>query len=166
MKKSNYIVLAVAAIAAAVLLFIWFYRGFYLVDNPLDLVLAIVWWLLIVAVAYVITRAEAKRKRSIRTVYVSPTALYNPELGVVGLGKMGQVQAIEDMLVSLKYGFDTKTAPEKAKFDYRFVVQTDEYEKDGDNTTWKGTVIKIDRENGNVETKFNSIEQLTQALAA
>lgn len=166
MKKSNYIVLAVAAIAAAVLLFIWFDRGFNLVDNPLDLVLAIVWWVIIVGIAFVITRAEKNRKRSIRTVYVSPTALYNPEVGVVGLGKTDQIQAIQDVLVSLKYGFDSKTAPEKEIFDYRYVVQTDEYEKDGDKTTWNGTVIKINREGNNVETKFNGIEQLTQALAA
>ena len=30
--------------------------------------------------------------------------------------------------------------------------------------TWKGTVIKIDRQNGNSETSFDGIDQLKAAL--
>ena len=45
MKKSNVIVLAVAALVAAFLLFLWYYLGFNRIDNPFDLVLTICWWI-------------------------------------------------------------------------------------------------------------------------
>lgn len=45
MKKSNVIVLAVAALVAAFLLFLWYYLGFNHIDSPFDLVLTVVWWL-------------------------------------------------------------------------------------------------------------------------
>ena len=61
MKKSNFIVLGISAIAAALLLVLWYYLGFNHIDNPLDLVLAIVWWVGIVVIAVVIARLERQR---------------------------------------------------------------------------------------------------------
>ena len=170
MKKNNYIVLGVAAVAAAFLLFLWYYLGLNAVAEPFDLVLAVIWWIGIVVIAAVIARLEAKRKRQIRTIYVSPTALYNSERGVVGLKDAPVADAMQEILSNLEYGFDKKAMPETSKFDYRFVVQTDEFkagdeEKDG-QPKWTGKVIKIDRENGNVETEFEDEQQLREALAA
>lgn len=170
MKKSNYIVLGVAAVAAAFLLFLWYYLGFNVVDNPFDLVLALVWWVGIVAIAAVIVRLEANRKRQIRTIYVSPTALYNSERGVVGLKDATNIEVMQDILDNLEYGFEKKAMPETSKFDYRYVVQTDEFkagdEEKDEQPKWSGRVIKIDRENGNVETEFEDEQQLRAALAA
>lgn len=79
--------------------------------------------------------------------------------------------------------------PEQGEFEYRYVVQTDKFEaaeKDPeakveafeapaaageasdqqDEPTWKGKVIKIDRQNGNVETEFSDLAGLKAALAA
>ncbi len=174
MKKNNIIVLAISAVAAAFLLWLWFYLGFNHIDNPLDLVLAIVWWVVIAALVVLISYMERKRQRQIRTIYVSPTALYNSEKGIVALKEASSVEAMEGILQQLEYNFDKQDLPSKKTFDYRFVVQTNEYkENDSDSTEgessepkWTGTVIKIDRENGNTETDFASIQELRTALAA
>lgn len=169
MKTNNYIVLGVSAVAAAFLLFLWYSLGFNRIDSPLDLVLAIVWWLGIVLIAALIVRAENKRKRQIRTIYVSPTALYNSERGMVGLANTTDIEAMQDILNNLDYSFEKNDLPEDSKFNYKFVVQTDEFTASvdqNDEPTWKGTVIKIDRQNGNTEIAFDDQNQLREALAA
>lgn len=171
MKKSNFFFLGLSAIAAAFLLFLWYWLGFNHIDNPLDLVLAILWWVGIVVIALVITKLEKNRRRQIRTIYVSPTALYNSEKGVVGLKDQTTVDAMEQLLQELEYNFNKEDLPEQKKFDYRYVVQTDEYKESDDDDkekepTWKGTVTKIVREGDNVETEFDDIDQLKAALAA
>lgn len=50
MRKNNWIVAAIAAVACGVLLWAWFALGFNHVDDPLDLVVAVVWWLAVAAV--------------------------------------------------------------------------------------------------------------------
>lgn len=213
MRKSNYIVLAVLAVAAALLLALWYILGFSKIDSPLDLVSAIVWWVVIVAVAFTIARLEEKRRREIRTIYVSPTALFNCERGMVGLRDVDGVAAMQNILEGLEYGFDKKELPTQKKFDYRYVVQTDEFKAGEDEVyglrkataeereragvsgeqelvfddesakatdadaaaveadggvkepKWTGVVTKIDRENGNVETKFSCLSELRAALA-
>ena len=170
MKKSNYLVLIASAIVAAVLLFMWFSLGFSKVDNPIDITLAVVWWVIIVAIVAIIIRAENSRKRRIRTVYVSPSALFNSEKGIVALDAGTEtVQAIEAILQGLKYGFSREDMPKQEDFDYRFVVETDTYKPaktDSDEPTWKGKVTKIDRQNGNVETAFASQQEFQEALEA
>lgn len=182
MRKSNYLVLGAAAVVAALLLALWYHLGFNRIDSPLDLTLAIVWWVCIVAIAAILVRFEERRRRQIRTLYVSPKSLYSSELGMVGIEEAGAVEAMRGMLGQLKYGFDSKGLPDRKKFDYRFVVRTDEFkERDGEggkpadnaagsaaqrkDPTWKGTVIKINRQNGNSETPFDGIDQLKEALA-
>lgn len=183
MRKSNYLVLGAAAVVAALLLVLWYHLGFNRIDSPLDLMLAIVWWAGIVAIAAILVRFEERRRRQIRTLYVSPKSLYSSELGMVGIGEAGAVEAMRGMLGQLKYGFDSKGLPDRKKFEYRFVVRTDEFKEhdseggkpaDGaaassaaqrKDPTWKGAVIKIDRQNGNSETPFDGIDQLKAALA-
>ena len=215
MKKFNWIVLIALAAFAVLLLILWYYLGYNQIDNPLDLTLALVWLAVIVVVALLITLAENKRRVQIRTVYVSPTALFNSERGMVGLKDVDRVDAIQSVLEDLKYGFDKKELPDAKKFDYQYVVRTDEFKQRGEKEIygadapkqaqggaeeasvaasgvatgksadvaadgaqkspeasedakepkWTGTVIKLDRENGNTETKFNGIAELRAALA-
>ena len=80
MRKSNYLVLGAAAVVAALLLVLWYHLGFNRIDSPLDLVLAIVWWVGIVAIAAILVRVEERRRRQVRTLYVSPKSLYSSEL--------------------------------------------------------------------------------------
>lgn len=44
MRKSNYLILGILVVASIFFLWMWYALNFNLVDNPLDLVLTIVWW--------------------------------------------------------------------------------------------------------------------------
>lgn len=44
MKKTNTIIAAVLAVISVVLLVVWYALGLNHVDEPLDLVLSVVWW--------------------------------------------------------------------------------------------------------------------------
>lgn len=169
MKKSNCLVLAVSALASIFLLYLWYALGFNKIDDPLDLVIAIIWWVLIVVLVVWIKKLEKTRQQRIRTIYLAPTALYNSEMGVRDLEEdTTPVEAMQSVLGELKYGFDTQELPDREELDFAFVVKTEEYKpaKDEDSEpTWKGTVIKIDREGENGEIDFDGIEQLSKALA-
>ena len=175
MKKNNIIVFGIAALLAAFLLWLWFYLGFNKVDDPFDLALAITWWVGIAVLVALIVYLEHRRQRQIRTIYVSSTALYNSEKGTVLLGDAVATDAMQEILQQLSYGFDGGGLPDKASFECLYVVKTDEYKKQSgaqgqqgasDEPTWKGTVVKIDRQNGNAEMEFANIQQLQEALAA
>ena len=60
---------------------------------------------------------------------MSPKSLYSSELGMVGIGEAGAVETMRGMLGQLKYGFDSKGLPDRKKFDYRFIVRTDEFKE-------------------------------------
>lgn len=169
MKKSNWIGLAIAVLVDVFLLWLWFFLGFNLVDSPFDLVISIIWLVAIVAVAVVANRLERQRARRLRTVYVSSSAVFNKERGLVSLGSaVAAPRVIEGILGNLEYGFDMKDMPKLEEFDCRYVVQTDEYKAadgEGGSPTWKGTVVAIDRVNGNKETPFFSRDELVAALA-
>lgn len=170
MKKSNYLVLAVSALVSVFLLYIWYAYGFNKIDNPLDLVISIIWWLLIVVLVVLINRWEAKRQRAIRTVYLAPAALYNSEVGVRQLDAAAPADAAEAVLRGLEYGFGTKNAPARDKFDYRYVVKTETYKPAASGSsnaepTWQGSLVTIDRVNGNTEKSFSSKKELVALLA-
>ena len=62
MRKSNYLILGILVVASIFFLWMWYALNFNLVDNPLDLVLTIVWWAVVGLVILGITMAEKKRK--------------------------------------------------------------------------------------------------------
>ena len=170
MKKSNWIGLAIAVLIDAFLLWLWYYLGFNRIDEPLDLVISIIWFALVVAIVVLVNRLEKKRDCALRTIYVAPASLFNKESGAVPVAAgASNVEAMEEILKGMKYGFDLKDMPKPEEFECRFVVQTERYEPAaGENAapTWKGKVTKIDRRNGNVETPFSSREELVKALEA
>lgn len=169
MKKSNWIGLAIAVLIDVFLLWLWFFLGFNRVDSPLDLVISIIWLVAIVAVAAAVNRLERQREKRLRTIYVSSTAIFNKERGLVSLGSAAAAPSVmERILRDMEYGFDLKELPKPEEFDCRYVVQTDEYKAadgEGGSPTWKGTVVAIDRVNGNKETPFFSRDELVAALA-
>lgn len=169
MKKSNWIGLAIAVLVDVFLLWLWFFLGFNLVDSPFDLVISIIWLVAIVAVAVAVNRLERQREKRLRTIYVSSTAIFNKERGLVSLGSAAAApRVIEGILGNLEYGFDPKELPKPEEFNCRYVVQTDEYKAadgEGGSPTWKGTVVAIDRAAGNREMPFSSRDELAAALA-
>ena len=78
MRKSNWIVAAIAAVACGALLWAWFALGFNHVDDPLDLVVAVVWWLAVAAVVGGIVWAEGKRREKMRLAFIGEGIVYNP----------------------------------------------------------------------------------------
>ena len=169
MKKSNWIGLAIAVLVDVFLLWLWFFLGFNQVDSPLDLVISIIWLVAIVAVAVAVNRLERQREKRLRTIYVSSTAVFNKERGLVSLGSAAAAPSVvERILRDMEYGFDLKELPKPEEFNCRYVVQTDEYKAtggEGGEPTWKGTVVAIDHAAGNREMPFFSRDELAAALA-
>lgn len=169
MKKSNWIGLAIAVLVDVFLLWLWFFLGFNRIDSPLDLVISIIWLVAIVAVAAAVNRLERQREKRLRTIYVSSTAIFNKERGLVSLGSAAAAPSVmERILRDMEYGFDLKEMPKPEEFNCRYVVQTDEYKAtggEGGEPTWKGTVVAIDHAAGNREMPFSSRDELAAALA-
>ena len=114
MKKSNWIGLAIAVLVDVFLLWLWFFLGFNRIDSPLDLVISIIWLVAIVAVAAAVNRLECQREKRLRTIYVSPTALFNKERGLVSLGSAAAAPSVmERILRDMEYGFDLKEMPSR-----------------------------------------------------
>lgn len=169
MKKSNWIGLAIAVLVDVFLLWLWFFLGFNRIDSLLDLVISIIWLVAIVAVAAAVNRLERQREKRLRTIYVSSTAVFNKERGLVSLGSAAAAPSVmERILRDMEYGFDLKEMPKPEEFNCRYVVQTDEYKAtggEGGEPTWKGTVVAIDHAAGNREMPFSSRSELAAALA-
>ena len=103
MKKSNWIGLAIAVLVDVFLLWLWFFLGFNLVDSPFDLVISIIWLVAIVAIVVVANRLERQRAKRLRTVYVSSSAVFNKERGLVSLGSaVAAPRVIEGILGNLE----------------------------------------------------------------
>lgn len=174
MKKSNIIVLAVAAAVSVFLLALWFILGFNHVDSPVDPLVTLVWWIVIVAAVLIINKVESTRRERIRSVYVGEGQLFNSELGLVsaqpGTSLVGNVASIVE---SLDYGFDKQDFPEEDQFTPRLLVRTTEYKREYDSSdeqsrdrqqrlTWKGEVVFPE---GAGSREFNSPEELHAILA-
>lgn len=192
MRKSNWLIAAILVLASIFFLWLWFYLGFNLVDNPLDLVVSIIWWAVVAGGCYCIHQAEQKRQERVRTTYVAPSAVFNSEAGLVDLNGASAVEGIQQVLEGLEYNFDIKDFPSnsEAKFDY--IVRSTKFEVEkgseqgatgsGDATTangasgatgsassqvktWEGEVVRVaapDEE----PREFTSKEQLEAILAA
>ena len=152
MKKSNWAIFVILAVVSVFLLWLWYYLGFNQIDDPLDLVLSIIWWCVIAGLIYLIVRSEKKRQRAIRTIYVSEDALFNSERGLVLCPDPSQrVALMESILENLEYTFDMVSMPEADEFTCCAVVTTDEFEpakkddqgNDTQEPTWQGEFFKV-----------------------
>lgn len=71
MKKSNWLIVGLLVVASVIFLAMWYALGFNLIDDPLDLIVSIVWWVVIIAICLLIQWSENKRRRSIRTTLLT-----------------------------------------------------------------------------------------------
>ena len=172
MKKSNVILTAVAVIASALLLWLWYHMGFNKVDEPLDLVMSVIWWALIVVGAVLVVKVEKTRRENVRTVYVGDGRFYNSESGLLTLGTGSSVAAsVAAVLASLDYGFDRVDAPDPDEEDspkWTHVIRTTKYEPernddDGkhEKETWEGEVAIVATGN---KVPFSSREELERII--
>ena len=152
MKSSNVIVTVILAVVSVFLLALWYMLGLNRVDEPLDLIVSIVWWVVIVAAVALIVRAESTRRQRVRTCYVAGRSLYNSEAGQRTLAPgASPTEAIAATLGGLQYGFEKADAPTKpgtgepADFDY--VVRTSKFDRQGDGSNgsgaWEGEVVTV-----------------------
>ena len=186
MKKSNVIVFVLLALASAFFLWLWYFLGLNRVDEPLDLVLSIVWWLVIVVAIAVIVKMERTRRQRVRTVYVGDCATYNSEQGLATIeGSQPMSEVIAGILQSLKYDFSRADFPDKDRFVVKYFVRTKQFEteeKQGSDTVvdseqasagaskpqiqqkmWTGEVFIVESKE---ERPFGSPEELARILAS
>lgn len=158
MKKSNWIIAAVLVVVSAFLLWLWFYLGLYRIDEPLDLVLSIVWWVVVIAALLLIIRVERTRKERIRTIYVTDRSVFNSEAGLIAYAGEDQLVSIMSrVLRDLDYGFSKEDAPERETFKPLFMVKTAKYDDD----TWEGKVVEADSRE---EKTFSDRKELLDIL--
>lgn len=142
MKKSNVIVFVIFAIISVFLLWLWYTLGLNKVDAPLDLILSIIWWVVIVVAGIVIYRVEKVRKQRIRTLYVSDDLIFNSELGSKSYDNPVDLMTVaEEILNDIKYNFNKETIPNKDAFPVKFFIRTNKYKKDD---TWEGEVVNAE----------------------
>ncbi|WP_281656064.1 hypothetical protein [Eggerthella sinensis] len=189
MKKSNVIIFVLLALASAFFLWLWFFLGLNRIDEPLDLVLSIVWWAVIAVAVGVIVKMERTRRRRIRTVYVGDGAAFNSEKGLVKLeGAAPMRETIAGILQSLKYDFERADFPEKDEFEVKYFVRTKEFEAEErkdeasdvatatatadqpaaaapqtEQKTWKGEVFIVETKE---ERPFDTPEELASILTS
>ena len=75
------VVAAIAAVVCGVLLWAWFALGSDHVDDPLDLVVAVAWWLAVAAVVGGIVWAEGKRREKMRLAFIGEGVVHNDPRG-------------------------------------------------------------------------------------
>lgn len=165
MRKSNWIIVGILVVASIIFLIMWYMMGFNLIDDPLDLVLSICWWVLIIAICIIISVVENRRRRTIRTTFLAPGLIYNTETGVVKLGEGDSyVTAMKKLLDNLDYDFDTKEVKNDAKIRFKYIVHTDKFSNNGN--TWEGDVLKVS--NPSDVRKFHNeagLERLLEGVA-
>lgn len=140
MKKSNWLVIGILIVASIIFLGVWYALGFNLVD-PSDLFISIAWWAVILAVCLGIKFAEAKRCRSVRTSFLAPGIIYNPEAGIVRLGAdQPYVSALQSILDNLEYGFTNEEVSNDQRIRFDYIVRSDKFSHNGE--TWVGEVVR------------------------
>ena len=159
MKKSNVIITVILALISIGLLWLWFYLGLNHVDEPLDLILSIVWWVVIVLVIVAILKIEKTRRARVRTMYVGDEAFFSSETGLVSYPEKSQlITLVEGVLKDLTYGFRKQDTPDPDQFTVRAIIRTTDM---GDDI-WEGTVVNVATKE---EKSFETREELAALLA-
>ncbi len=157
MRKSNWLVIGIIIAASLAFLAMWFLMGFNVVDNTLDLLITVVWWVVVVAVCIGISLAESRRKRVMRTVYVAHNLLYNPEVGFLEVPEGGScTEALQRLLQQLDYDFNAQCPLGDQRAEFIYVVRTNKFAQGGN--VWTGEVVSASNEREAMP--FASKEQL------
>jgi hypothetical protein len=142
MRKSNWIIAAVLLVASVLFLWMWHALQFNLVDNPLDIVVTVLWWVVIVAACLAIHWAEKKRQERIRTIFVAPGLIYNSETGVMRLDPDTDiVEALQTVLSGLTYNFELAELPSNCRVRFQRIIRSSRFGDAGD--TWEGEVVEV-----------------------
>ncbi len=164
MRKSNVIVIAILVIASIFFLWLWNYLHFNLVDNPLDLVITILWWVVVIGVCIAIMAVERRRRESVRTAFIGDGAIYNGETGIVPVKEANPsayVQKLRTMLNDLSYSSRLKDDPTEAHMRFSYIVRSTKFSDEG--KVWEGEVVRL---GGAKDThSFHNEQELANLLA-
>lgn len=163
MRKSSFTIIAVLFVISVALLCLWNTLGFS-VHDPIDLTIAIVWWVLLIAIIVAICILEARRRARIRTIFVANGVLYNCETGVVRLedetDTRAYVKKMGEMLRSLDFGSEAKMSSDQPRVRFDYIVRTTKF---SEGRLWTGEVVKV---GGAHETRnFASAQDLAKLIA-
>ncbi len=160
MKRSNVLVYALLLACSIALMCIWYLFGFDALNPTPYYLIIVLWWVVIVICAVILVRSEMARRRALRTVYVSRSRLFNIETGLVNLrGSEQYVPSIQGILNRLRYGFNSKPAPNIGEMGFVYVVHTAHFSNGG--AVWRGDVKNV---NSKRVTPFSSREELARIL--
>ena len=154
--------MAILVAASIIFLAMWYALGFNLVDDPLDLVVTIVWWVVIIAVCLLIKWAENTRRRAIRTYFLGSGVIYNPEAGIVRVDTEAYIPALQRVLNNLDYSFDEKNISNDQRIRFDYIVRTDKFSDNG--RTWVGEVVRVS--NPDDVRRFNRKVELARLVDA
>lgn len=163
MRKSNWVIIAILVIASIVFLAMWHTLEFNLIDDTLDLVLTIVWWVVIIGVCIAINWAEKRRRRSLRTSFIAPGLVYNPEAGIVKVADDdAYVAALQKILTNLNYDFEKTDVSNDKRIRFKYIVRTDSFSNKGNK--WTGEVVKVS--NPDDVHHFHNKQELSKLIEA
>lgn len=165
MRKGNIAIIAVLFVVSVGLLCLWNSLGFSATD-PIDLTIAIIWWVILIAIIVAICVTEAKRRARIRTIFIADGALYNCETGVVRMeGDMNSrayVKKMGEILRSLDFGAEAKLSHDQPRIRFDYIVRTKKYADGG--RVWNGEVVRVGATHQS--RNFSSAQDLTKLIAA
>lgn len=142
MRRGNLLIIAILIVASISFLAMWHLLGFSLIDNPTDLAITIIWWVVIAVVCIVIKLTEDARRRALRTCFVARSAIYNPEAGRVEMDDKDAAATIKHILDGLTYALNADDEMPVKMSDCVAVVRSDVYASAGQK--WTGEVIRVD----------------------
>lgn len=179
MRQAKWALLGLAAVLVVTITCIVLHQYLHVNDMWCNLVVAVV-WAAVVVVCLKASRAEDARRRAVRTCYLANGLLYNSEGGVVrASGTTAQVDAMQNVLSNLRYGFDVAELPTPkggsrrgmtGLFDYVVRTKTFKVAKAGDGVSprlvsWQGEVASTAHPT-NKPISFEDRAELEAALTA
>ncbi len=164
MRKSNVIVAIIVVLVSIFLLWLWFYLGFNHVDNPLDLVLSIIWWVIVAIAIFAIVKVEKRRKEYLRTTYIGSNYLYNPQVGIVNVEPDStMIETLIQTLDELKYNFKIEDIPDDLNPRFKWIVRSEKFDDNGDK--WEGEVVSTSDPEGD-PILFENREELEDIISS
>ena len=108
--------------------------------DPLDLIVAILWWVVVAAVVGAILWAESKRRQKMRLAFVGEGIIYNPESGMV-MADRGETElaALERTLAGMAFPDEVAPLDGSSRPAFRWVVRSEKFKDNGN--VWEGEVI-------------------------
>lgn len=159
MKASNWLVYGLSILAAALLIAFWYLFGYYRIDSPLDVIIAVFLLIAVVVAIVFIVSVERKRKDRIRTLYVGEGFVYNSEEGVRDVSDSHTLlMNMRDMLENLNYSFEHIHLSNVNRDSIYLIIETTSYKKD----TWAGKLVLIKAQE---EYPFTDERELAELLS-